>query len=206
MNEEKLISRAAKGDASAFNELLGMHEKKMYAVCLRMCANNEDAQDCLQEAMLRIFRSISGFKGQSSFSTWVYRVTMNTCLDELRKKKNKQSTSLDGLLETGWSPSNDSDTPEHHAIAKEKRVAIRSAISELPDDMRAAVVLRDIQGFSYDEISEILSINVGTIKSRISRGREKLREKIRLKPELFDNGNVSWLRLRKAGENELFRI
>lgn len=190
MNEEKLISRAAKGDASAFNELLGMHEKKMYAVCLRMCANNEDAQDCLQEAMLRIFRSISGFKGQSSFSTWVYRVTMNTCLDELRKKKNKQSTSLDGLLETGWSPSNDSDTPEHHAIAKEKRVAIRSAISELPDDMRAAVVLRDIQGFSYDEISEILGINVGTIKSRISRGREKLREKIRLKPELFDNGHV----------------
>ena len=190
MNEDKLITRAAKGDASAFNELLGMHEKKMYAVCLRMCANTEDAQDCLQEAMLRIFRSISSFKGQSTFSTWVYRVTMNTCLDELRKKKNKQSTSLDGLLETGWSPANEDDTPERHAIAGEKREAIRSAIAELPEDMRSAIVLRDVQGFSYDEISSILGINVGTIKSRISRGREKLREKIRRKPELFDNGNV----------------
>ena len=186
MNEEKLISRAAKGDASAFNELLGLHEKKMYAVCLRMCANQEDAQDCLQEAMLRIYRSISGFKGQSSFSTWIYRVAMNTCLDELRKKKNKQAASLDSLLDTGWSPSDDYDTPEHHAIEGERKKAIRTAISELPDDMRSAIVLRDIEGFSYEEISEMLGINVGTIKSRISRGREKLREKIRKKPELFD--------------------
>lgn len=190
MNEEKLISRAAKGDASAFNELLGTQEKRMYAVCLRMCGNHEDAQDCLQESMLRIFRSISGFKGQASFSTWVYRVTMNTCLDELRKKKNKQTASLDGLLDSGWSPSDDSDTPEHHTIAGEKRTAIRKAIADLPEDMRSAIVLRDIEGFSYDEISDMLGINVGTIKSRISRGREKLREKIRLKPELFDKRNV----------------
>lgn len=190
MNEEKLISRAAKGDASAFNELLGLHEKKMYAVCIRMCANQEDAQDCLQEAMLRIYRSISGFKGQSSFSTWIYRVTMNTCLDELRKKKNKQTTSLDGLLDTGWSPSDDYDTPEHHAIEDERKKAIRGAIAELPEDMRSVIVLRDIEGFSYDEIAVMLGINVGTIKSRISRGREKLREKIRKKPELFDRLNV----------------
>lgn len=190
MNEEKLISRAAKGDASAFNELLGLHEKKMYAVCIRMCANQEDAQDCLQEAMLRIYRSISGFKGQSSFSTWLYRVTMNTCLDELRKKKNKQTTSLDGLLDTGWSPSDDYDTPEHHAIEDERKKAIRGAIAELPEDMRSVIVLRDIEGFSYDEIAVMLGINVGTIKSRISRGREKLREKIRKKPELFDRLNV----------------
>lgn len=190
MNEEKLISRAAKGDASAFNELLGQHERKMYAVCLRMCGNHEDAQDCLQEAMLRVFRAISGFKGQATFSTWLYRVTMNTCLDELRRRKNKQTTSLDGLLDTGWSPSDELDTPEHHAVSGERRKAVRNLISELPEDMRSAVVLRDVEGFSYDEISAILNINVGTIKSRISRGREKLREKIRLSPELFDNDNV----------------
>jgi len=190
MNEEKLISRAAKGDASAFNELLTAHEKKMYAVCLRMCGNHEDAQDCLQESMLRVYRSISGFKGQSSFSTWLYRVTMNTCLDELRRRKSKPVTSLDGLLESGWSPSDDFDTPEHHAVASEKRAEIQKSISELPEDMRAAVVLRDIQGFSYDEIAQMLGINVGTIKSRISRGREKLREKFLAKPELFDRDNV----------------
>lgn len=190
MNEEKLIDRASKGDVSAFNELLALHEKKMYAVCLRMCGNYEDAQDCLQEVMLRVYRAISGFKGQATFSTWLYRVTMNTCLDELRRRKNKQTVSLDGLLDTGWSPSDDFDTPEHHALSGEKRRAIQDMISELPEDMRSAVVLRDVEGFSYEEIAGMLNINVGTIKSRISRGREKLREKIRRKPELFDNDHV----------------
>lgn len=190
MNEEKLIQRAAKGDAAAFNELLGQHERRMYAVCLRMCGNREDAQDCLQEAMLRVYRAISGFKGQSSFSTWVYRVTMNACLDELRRKKNKPSASLDGLLDAGWSPADESDTPEKHAMNSERRKLIRQTISELPEDMRSAVVLRDIQGFSYDEIARMLDISVGTIKSRISRGREKLREKFLNRSELFDNGDV----------------
>ena len=190
MKEEKLIARAVKGDAAAFNELLAGHEKKMYAVCLRMCANHEDAQDCLQEAMLRVYRSISGFKGQSAFSTWLYRVTMNTCLDELRRRKGKATTSLDGLLDSGWSPSDEEDTPEKHAIGAEQRRAVQTMIAELPEDMRAAVVLRDIQGYSYEEISQMLEINVGTIKSRISRGREKLREKIIAKPELFSKDHV----------------
>lgn len=190
MDEERLVGRAAKGDASAFNELMGGHERRMYAVCLRMCGNPEDAQDCLQEAMLRIYRAISGFKGQSSFSTWVYRVTMNTCLDELRRRKNKQSASLDGLLDAGWSPSDDADTPERKTIASEKRAAIRQTIAELPEDMRSAIVLRDIHGFSYDEIAKMLEINVGTIKSRISRGREKLREKFLARTELFDSDDV----------------
>lgn len=190
MNEEMLIKRAAKGDVAAFNELLGANEKKMYAVCLRMCANHEDAQDCLQEAMLRVYRAINSFKGQSSFSTWLYRVTMNTCLDELRRRKNKQSTSLDGLLDAGWSPTDEMDTPEHHAVKAEKRREIQKTISELPDDMRSAVVLRDIHGFSYEEISDMLGTNVGTVKSRISRGREKLREKFLSKSELFDRGDV----------------
>ena len=190
MDEEKLIKRAVKGDAAAFNELLGQHEKRMYAVCLRMCGNHEDAQDCLQEAMLRVYRAISGFKGQSSFSTWLYRVTMNACLDELRKRKNKLSTSLDGMLDAGWSPADERDTPEKHVLSAEKRTVIQQTIAELPEDMRSAIVLRDIQGFSYDEIAQMLEINVGTIKSRISRGREKLREKFLSRSELFDRNDV----------------
>lgn len=190
MNEDKLIARAARGDAAAFNELLGAYEKKMYAVCLRMSGNHEDAQDCLQETMLRVYRAISGFKRQSSFSTWLYRVAMNTCLDELRKKRNRPSTSLDGLLETGWSPSDEFDTPERHALERERQQEIRRAIAELPEDMRAAVVLRDIEGLPYEEIARVLDINVGTIKSRISRGREKLREKMQAKAELFDMPDV----------------
>lgn len=190
MDERKLIERASAGDSSAFNRLMEAHEKRMYAVALRMCANREDAQDCLQEAMLRVYRAISGFKGQSTFSTWVYRITMNTCLDELRRKKNRQNTSLDNLLDMGWSPTDEGDTPERHAVRSEARRRLHGAIRELPDDMRAAIVLRDIQGLSYEEIAQTLDINVGTIKSRISRGREKLREKLKENAELFDMQNV----------------
>lgn len=184
--ERKLIEKASGGDPSAFNRLMQQHERRMYAVALRMCANREDAQDCLQEAMLRVYRSIGGFKGQSSFSTWVYRITMNTCLDELRRKKNRQSTSLDGLLDQGWSPADGENIPEKQAVRSEARQILHAAIQELPDDMRSAIVLRDIHGLSYDEISRTLDINVGTIKSRISRGREKLREKLKENAELFD--------------------
>lgn len=189
-NEQKLIEKASGGDASAFNRLMANHEKRMYAVALRMFANREDAQDCLQEAMLRVYRSIGSFKGQSSFSTWLYRITMNTCLDELRRKKNKQNTSLDNLLEQGWSPADESVAPEQHALQSEFRHELQLAIRELPEDMRSAVVLRDVQGFAYDEIAQVLNVNVGTVKSRISRAREKLRGKLRERPELFDMRNV----------------
>ena len=190
INEKKLIARATSGDPAAFNSLMQQHEGRMYAVALRMCANREDAQDCLQEAMLRIYRAISGFKGESSFATWVYRITMNTCLDELRKRKNRQSTSLDNLLDMGWSPTDETNVPEKHAIRNESRRALQSAIANLPEDMRSAIVLRDIEGLSYDEIAQALGINIGTIKSRISRGREKLREKLKENSELFDMENV----------------
>ena len=189
-NEQKLIERASGGDPSAFNRLMAEHERKMYAVALRMCGNREDAQDCLQEAMLRIYRSISSFKGQSSFGTWVYRITMNTCLDELRRKKNKAAASLDSLVDAGWSPTDESDTPEKHSERKALRRELSGAIRELPEDMRSAVVLRDIHGYSYDEIAQVLDVNVGTVKSRISRAREKLRGKLQEITELFDTGNV----------------
>lgn len=190
MDERKLILRASGGDASAFNRLMEQHERRMYAVALRMCQNREDAQDCLQEAMLRIYRSIGSFKFQSSFSTWAYRITMNTCLDELRRKKNKQNASLDSLLEVGFSPSDGINAPEQQAIQSDLRRTLHNAIGELPEDMRSAIVLRDLQGMAYEEIAQALDVNVGTIKSRISRGREKLREKLKNFAELFEDVSV----------------
>ena len=190
VEESRLIKRAVGGDAAAFNQLLGMHERRMYAVALRMCGAPEDAQDCLQEAMLRIYRSISGFKGQSSFSTWVYRITMNTCLDELRRRKNRPTTSFDNLVDSGWSPADEHEGPERHALRMEAHEGLQALLLELPEEMRSAVLLRDVQGYSYEEIADILDTNVGTIKSRISRGREKLREKIAANPELFDKRRV----------------
>ena len=189
-DEGRLIERAVKGDGAAFSELMAAHEKRMYAVAFRLCGNHEDAQDCLQDSMIRVYKAISSFKGQSSFATWLYRITTNTCLDELRRRKTRQSTSLDGLLDTGWSPSDELDTPERYALMSEKRREIERAIADLPDDMRAAIVLRDIQGFSYEEIARILDANVGTVKSRISRGRERLREKLKETLELFAQDDV----------------
>ena len=188
--ESMLIQRASKGDAEAFNTLMAQHERRMYAVALRMCANPEDAQDCLQEAMIRVYRAIADFKFQSTFSTWIYRITMNTCLDELRRRKSRPNTSLDVLVDAGWSPTDERETPEQHALRGEVRGRLSQFIQELPEDMRAAVVLRDIQGMAYDEIAEALDTNVGTIKSRISRGREKLREKILSQSELFGRYDV----------------
>ena len=188
--EEQLISHAVAGDSAAFSELMTLHERRMYAVALRICTNREDAQDCLQDAMLRIYRSLGSFKRQSSFSTWVYRITMNTCLDELRRRKTRAATSLDAMLDNGYSPSDETDTPEQHSLQSEQRRLLERAIAELPEDMRSAIVLRDIEGCSYEEIAQALDANVGTIKSRISRGREILRAVLSRQPELFGRRSV----------------
>lgn len=183
--DELLLRRACKGDVQAFEELMQSHESRIYAIALRMMGNREDAQDCAQEAMVRIYRAMCSFKGQSALATWIYRITMNTCLDELRRRKARKVTSLDSLVDTGWSPTDTGDTPEEHGLRVEKQNALNQAIQSLPDDMRAAIILRDVKGYSYDEIASILDANVGTIKSRISRGREKLREILSKQSELF---------------------
>ena len=183
--DELLLRRACKGDVQAFEELMQSHESRIYAIALRMMGNREDAQDCAQEAMVRIYRAMGSFKGQSALATWIYRITMNSCLDELRRRKARKVTSLDSLVDNGWSPTDTGDTPEEHGLRVEKQNALNQAIQSLPDDMRAAIILRDVKGYSYDEIASILDANVGTIKSRISRGREKLREILSKQSELF---------------------
>ncbi|MBE5791725.1 MAG: sigma-70 family RNA polymerase sigma factor [Clostridiales bacterium] len=189
-DDDRLVNLALDGDSRAFEILMEKHEAKMYAVALRMCKNREDAQDCLQDAMLRIYKALPSFKGQSSFSTWAYRITMNTCLDDLRRKKVRQAQSLDQMLEIGWSPVDENNSTERHIENSELKRNLSKAIQTLPEEMRAAVVLRDVQGFSYEEIASILSTNVGTVKSRISRGREKLREILSKNQELFGMTNV----------------
>lgn len=191
--DELLLRRACKGDVQAFEELMQSHESRIYAIALRMMGNREDAQDCAQEAMVRIYRAMGSFKGQSALATWIYRITMNTCLDELRRRKARKVTSLDSLVDTGWSPTDTGDTPEEHGLRVEKQNALNQAIQSLPDDMRAAIILRDVKGYSYDEIASILDANVGTIKSRISRGREKLREILSKQSELFGRTAVKYM-------------
>lgn len=174
--EQDLIRSAANGSSQAFEQLITPYERRMYALSLRMCGNTEDAKDCLQDAMLRIYKGLSSFRGDSSFSTWVYRVVTNVCLDFHRRSKNKMSSSLDELHENGIEPRDEKPTPQVELEKSELKREIGKAISSLPEDLKSAVVLRDIHGLSYEEIGQVLDINVGTVRSRLFRGRSKLRE------------------------------
>lgn len=180
----RLLNLAANGDSLAFEKLVVPHEKMMYSLALRLCQNKEDAEDCLQDAMIRVYKSLSSFRGDSAFSTWLYRIVTNTCLDSHRRKKHRYSESLDDLSQEGWNAPDTGMTPEESAVNSDLRRALNEAIENLPGDIRAAVVLRDIQGFSYEDVSSILGINIGTVKSRLSRGREKIRSYLTAHREL----------------------
>ena len=171
----ELIELAARGDSQAFERLVMPHEKMMYALALRMCQNPEDAKDCVQDAMIRVFRSLPSFRGDSSLSTWLYRIVNNTCLDSHRRKKVRRAESLDELNETGWSAPDPAPGPQESLERNSLKKALSRGIDQLPDSIRSAIVMRDIHGFSYEEISETLGINIGTVKSRINRGRERIR-------------------------------
>ena len=166
--ERENIARAAKGDANAFEALMGAYETKIYALCLRMMGNPHDGEDAAQEAMLRIWRTIGQYRFESAFSTWIYRVTASCCMDAIRKRQRHAQPSLEELGET------DGETPQEHAERTETRSAIQRAISAVPETMREVFLLRDVHGLSVEETAQALQIAQGTVKSRLVRAREKI--------------------------------
>lgn len=197
-NEKHLLESAKKGDIEAFEKLIEAHEKKVFNIALRMMGNYEDAKDMAQEAFIRVFKSIGSFKEQSSLSTWIYRIITNICLDELRKRKNRKVMSIDDNIkyddgEIKRDIVSDDLTPEEKVERDEVKRMVSYAINELSDEHRTAIVLRDIQGFSYKEISEIVNCPEGTVKSRISRARQALREILMSKRELLKDKYVKEL-------------
>jgi RNA polymerase sigma-70 factor (ECF subfamily) len=175
-DEAITIRRAQNGDGTALEELLLAYEKKVYSIAYRLMGSEADAADMAQESLIKIYRSTRGFKGEASFSSWVYRLTVNTCMDGLRRRK-RAPISLEYACESGM-PFEDTaaGTPETHALSLERSEDIHKAIGMLSAEHKAVVVLRDITGLSYEEISDSLKISVGTVKSRISRGRQRLKE------------------------------
>ena len=164
--ERENIARAAKGDANAFETLMGAYEKKIYALCLRMMGNPHDGEDAAQEAMLRIWRT---------FSTWVYRVTASCCMDAIRKRQRHEQPSLEEMGEaSGFDPADGGETPQEQTERKETRSAIRQAIAAVPEGMREVFLLRDVHGLSVEETAQALQIAQGTVKSRLARAREKI--------------------------------
>ena len=172
---DELVRAATGGDEDAFAQLVALHEKKVYNLALRMCGDPEDAWDAAQEAFLSAWRGLPSFRGEAGFSTWLYRLTSNAAIDLLRRNRRQRGeASLDdenlGIDAVDRAPS-----PQEQAEAAELRGAVTAGLFRLSDAHRQALILREVQGLSYEEIAAALAVDMGTVKSRINRGRKKLR-------------------------------
>jgi RNA polymerase sigma factor (sigma-70 family) len=180
LKEKQLIHKAKMGDEISFESLILGCQSKAYNIALRYLKNEEDAMDALQESFIKIFRHLNSFKEDSRFDTWVYRIVVNTCNDMLRKNSNQKITDsifkVEDEKETVIDIPDTSGSPEDVFDHKETTNHILSCMERLSLEQKEIIVLRDIHGFSYDEISEILNCSIGTVKSRINRSRLRLRE------------------------------
>lgn len=175
--ESSLIAAAKGGDALAFETLMGAYERKVYGLCLRMMGNPHDGEDCAQEAMVRIWQKLGQYRGDSAFSTWVYRVTASCCLDALRRRK--PNPSLEAMHEEGFDIKDDAPTPEQAQETSEMGRAIAGALKEVPEGMRSVFVMRDMHGLSVEDTARAMGISAGTVKSRLSRARERIAQSLR---------------------------
>jgi RNA polymerase sigma-70 factor (ECF subfamily) len=171
INESDLIERFKKGDPSAFEAILLRHQDRIYNLCRYMLRDLQDAQDAAQEVFLKAYRGLEGFRPDASLYTWLYRIAVNTCLDYKRKSRREAFRS-EPLTED--LPSGDR-SPQQLYESRKITEAIQIALEKLPEKLRAAIVLREIEELSYEEIAKALHTSVGTVKSRISRAREQLR-------------------------------
>ncbi len=180
--DELLVERAKRGDVEAFEQLIGQHQRTVYNIAYRLTGNHEDASDVAQEAFIRAYSSLAEFRGDSSFATWLYRIVNNACLDELRKRKRQRVTYIDESVtmddgEMSRQIADTADGPEQALERVEIQRAVQESINSLDDEYRVVLVMRDIQGYSYNEIADSLGINLGTVKSRLNRARNALKEK-----------------------------
>lgn len=185
--EKEIIASVLSGNTDAFEALVKEHEKLVYNLALRMVHNPEDAADMAQETFIKAFRNLKSFKGDSKFSVWLYRIAANVCTDFLRSKSRTQTISLtvdDDGDEAEFSVPDLSGSAEDKLMRKLSREAVQKGLNELSPDYRIPLVLREINGLSYAEIAEVLSLEEGTVKSRIFRARKKLCE------YLIKDGNI----------------
>ncbi len=176
--EAQIVGKVLAGDCNAFEKLVLEYEKNVYGIALRMTGNPEDAADMTQEAFIKAYNSLSGFRGDSKFSVWLYRIVSNVCLDFLRSRNRRPAVSLsvedDEGEETELDIADESQSPEVLLERSLTRDSVRRGLDSLPPDYRQILLLREIQGLSYEEISQTLSLEVGTVKSRIFRARKRL--------------------------------
>jgi RNA polymerase sigma-70 factor (ECF subfamily) len=178
VDEAQALEAAQRGDAAAFNELVLFYQTAVYNVAYRTTGHAEDAADATQETFLAAYRAIGDFRG-GSFKAWLLRIAVNTCYDLLRRRQRRPSTSLDVMVEESGEQVIFSDKqigPERAALSAETVSVVEQGLLTLPDDQRVIVVLCDIQGLSYEEAAEAEGVALGTVKSRLSRARARLRQ------------------------------
>ena len=185
--EADLISRLRARELDAFEELVGHFERPVYALCFRLLGDAEEARDAAQETFLKVYRGLGGFRGEAGLKTWIYRIAVNQAMNQQRwwrRRHRDETISLDitrGQSDTtiGDSLPGRGRSPEAQAISSERERQVMSALDEIKQEYRVALILREIEELSYEEIAETLGISIGTVKSRIARGREELRRRVK---------------------------
>jgi RNA polymerase sigma-70 factor (ECF subfamily) len=185
--EDQFLERLRRGEAAAFERLVAEHSGDVYALLYRLTSDAEEARELTNETFLRAFQSINRFRGDANLKTWIYRIAVNQARNRWRwwrRRKRDVTVSLDATDDNHKQPlgatlrNNDAVDPEQETLAHEREGQLREALLGLRQSYREAVILRDVEGFSYEEIADTLEISIGTVKSRISRGRLELRRKL----------------------------
>ena len=196
-DELRYVAQAKQGDADAFAQLVTAYETSVYRLALRMCGNAHDAEEAAQEAFVSAWKGLPAFRGESKFSSWLYQLTTNACLDLLRReKRHRAAVPLDEQAELS-----SEDTPQRAAENAELRDTLQAALQELSDDHRQIFLLRQMRQLSYDEIGALLGLEAGTVKSRLSRAKKQLRQILLQKGNLFPSSSV--LSNREEGDHAL---
>lgn len=188
-DEAHLLERSRQGDLAAFNEIVAAYQGRLYNLCLRMLGSAQAAEDACQEAFLSAYRGIGALRG-SNLKSWLFRIAANACVDELRRRRRQPHVSSEAPApgaeeERPLEVADAAAGPEQLALRGELWQALQAELLRLPDDQRLAVILCDVEELSYEEIAVSMSTSVGTVKSRISRGRVRLRVALQGRPELF---------------------
>jgi RNA polymerase sigma-70 factor, ECF subfamily len=188
MEDEALVRAAQRGNLDAYNRLVRMHERQAYAVALRLMRKPELAEDATQDAFIQAYRALDTFRG-GYFRAWLMRIVTNRCYDLLRSGTRRAADSLEDQTfeaEPQWASTTRTDDPATRAAQAELGAFLERALAQLPDDQRTAVILCDVQGYSYEEVAQIMEVALGTVKSRLSRARAALRESLRGQEQFTD--------------------
>lgn len=197
MTDEQLVNHHLAGDPEAFNRLADRYQERLQRLAQRMLGDRDDAQDALQEILLRLLRSLPGFAGQARFSTWLYRLAANTCIDYRRHRSRGAVTVPLNQDAAALAPQED---PDAHCEKEFREYVLDQALKALPEGQRLLVILRDREGLSYEQIADILSIEVGTLKSRLHRARGALRRLLEAGVTVAGYEGVGAVRMTPGGE------